>query len=127
MPTTDGLRHSARFLPEYAWSSRTNATRSFQWRASVFFCADEDRTVLTVTDAHRVSFMGWLAAEREAGRRAVSSTSIPQYLSAVRQMQRHALGVAVPDFPLVTDVARAYARWEDDKFPQLEVSCGAPA
>ena len=66
--------------------------------------------MLPVTEAHLVAFIGWLAAGGEAGCRALSSTSIPQHLSAVREMQLHALGVAVLDVLLVLAVPSPLSR-----------------
>lgn len=122
-----GLERSASLLREYAWSDRTVTTRNSQWKAWVCFCEEEGRTILPVTEAHFIAFIGWLTMEREGGRRSVSSASIPQYLNAVRQMQLATMGYEVPPYPLVNVVIRGYTRWEEEKFPQQEVRCGVPA
>lgn len=96
-----GLLRSSQLLSEFAWSGRTAATRNSQWRAWVDFCTADDRPLLPVTEAHFVSFVGWLTSEREAGRRQVSTASLPQYFSAVRQMQVVLTGIPVPQFPFL--------------------------
>lgn len=112
---------------DYAWSGRTLSTRSSQWRAWVEFCETETQNPLPISEAHLVGFIGWLALEREAGRRNVSSTSIPQYLSAARQMQIALTGLAPPQFPFVKHAHRAYKKWEEEDFPKLEVRMGITA
>lgn len=83
--------------------------------------------LLPVTEAHFVAFIGWLASERLAGCRGVGSSSIPQYLSAVRQMQVVVLGTPVPSYPFVWNVLRGYLQWEGLNYPQPDVRCGVPA
>lgn len=112
MPTSAGRLRSASLLRDYAWSSRTTETRGSEWKAWVDFFDEEDGTILPFTEAHLVAFIGWIAGKREDGERSVSCSSFPQYLRAVRQIQLHALGYVVPDFPLVTDVVPAYTSWE---------------
>lgn len=118
---------SARLLADYAWSDRTAQSRNSQLQAWVEFCTAEQLVFLPVTEAHFVAFIGWLAAERTAGRRRVSGNSIPQYLSAVRQMHLLVVGTPVPSFPFVWHVLRAYRRWEEDNFPLPAVRGGIPA
>ena len=118
---------TVRLLEQYAWSDRTDASRHSQWRAWLEFCASDDLPVLPVTDAHFLSFVGWLGVEREAGRRSVGSASIPQYLSAVRQMQLLLTGVPVTPYPMMVHVLRGYRRREELNFPQQTVRCGIRA
>jgi hypothetical protein len=40
--------------------------------------------MVPVNEGQLAAYVGWLAIEREAGRRSVSAASLPQYLSAVR-------------------------------------------
>lgn len=127
MRPSSGLARSATLLSDFAWSERTSSTRNSQWRAWVTFCEAEGRSLLPATEAHMISFIGWLAMERESGRRSVSSKSIPQYLSAVRQMQQVTLGVSVPNYPLLKAVIRGYTKWEEANFPLREVRCGISA
>lgn len=127
LPPSSGLARSASLLSDFAWSERTTSTRNSQWKTWVSFCDAEGRPILPVTEAHFVAFIGWLTLEREAGRRSVSSASIPQYLSAVRQMHQTTLGYAIPSFPLVAALIRGYSRWEEANFPKTEVRCGIPA
>lgn len=42
-------------------------------------------------------------------------------------MQLHELGYAVPEFPLVPAVIRAYRRWEEENHPLRKVRCGITA
>lgn len=72
-------------------------------------------------------FIGWIALERKANRRRIVSTSLPKYLSFVRQMQLLLTGRAVPEIPLVTHILRAFKTWEEDQFPQARVRCGIPS
>lgn len=122
-----GSAMSRRLLSEYAWSERTLTSRNSQWQTWLEFCSSDNWAVLPVTEAHFISFVGWIASEREAGRRRISAVSIPQYLSAVRQMQLVLHGTAVPAFPFVWHVLRAYKRWEEQNYPQTAVRCGVPA
>lgn len=62
---------------------------------------DEYRPVVPVTEAHLIAFVGRLATERTTENRSVQATSIPQYISAVRQMHLSLLGIPVPKFPFV--------------------------
>lgn len=54
---------------------------------------------LPVTEAHMIDFVGWLNLWGEKGTRNVSSTSIPQYFSAVRHIQMALNFEPVPIFP----------------------------
>lgn len=74
-----------------------------------------------------VSFIGTLQLAREVGSRQVSAASLPQYVSAIRQLQIAMTKVPVPDFPMVPHVMRGYARLEEANFPQDEVRCGISA
>lgn len=127
MQASPGMARAAELLRAYAWQDRTTRTRNSQWDCWVTFCEAEDRPLLPVTEAHMISYIGWLMQEREAGRRAVGHSSLPQYLSAVRQMQRTVTGDSMPDFPLVSHLLRAYGRWEEEKYPRRAVRCGIPA
>lgn len=60
-------------------------------------------------------------------RRSVSSSSLPQYFSAVRQMQLALMGHPVAQYPFLFHVVRAYRSWEEDEYPLPEVRCGVPA
>ena len=90
---TPGASQAAQLVAEYAWSERTKATRNQQWKTWLYFCDEDGRPPLTVTEAHFVSFLGWLMLERQRGGRQIGSTSVPQYMSAVRQMQLTLTGV----------------------------------
>lgn len=124
---TRGLLRSSQLLADFAWSTRTERSRNSQWKAWVEFCTAENRALLPATEAHFVAFIGWLASEREARRRQVGSSSLAQYFSAVRQMQVILTGVPVPTYPFVAHVTRAYARWEEENYPQKEVRVGVSA
>lgn len=125
-PST-AMAASEALVKEYAWSSRTLRSRGSQWKAWLAFCIEDDRTPLPVTEAHMVAFIGWLKLSRERGERCVSSRSIPQYLSAVRRMHLTLTGIAVPAFPYLDIVIRAYRKWEEGTFPQASVRCGLSA
>lgn len=118
---------AASLVRQYAWSTRTESTRNSQWLAWVEFCEQEGRPLLPATEAHFVAYVGWLMGERIAERRSVSSRSLPQYFSAVRTMHSTLLGTAVPDFPFLPMVVRAYTKWEEEAFPQPTVRLGVPA
>lgn len=125
--TTRSATMSATLLRDYAWSDRTSSTRNSPWETWVEFCKDDGREVLPVTEGHILSFIGWLALARQEKRRSISSRSVPQYLSAVRQMQLVLTGVPVPAFPLLPHVLRVLERWEEDKFPPLDIRSGLSA
>ena len=127
LPASPALVRSTELLTKYAWSSRTIRSRTSQWKTWVDFCTADARPVLPVTEAHLLAFIGWIATERESNRRKISSTSLPQYLSAVRQMHLMSVGTAVPEYPLVQQVLRGYDRWEEMYFPSSDVRCGISA
>jgi len=124
---TPGILRSMQLISDFAWSGRTAASRQSQWKAWVEFCTADERPVLPATEAHFIAFVGWLTSERESGRRSVSSTSLPQYFSAVRQMQITLIGIEVPQYPFLQHVIRAYERWEEQNYPATEVRCGISA
>ena len=124
---TAGTKRAALLLADYAWSPNTVRSRNAQWQAWVSFCTSENRMLLPATEAHFIAFIGWVASEREAGRRSVSAASLPQYLSAVRQMHLAVIGEAVPSFPMVWHVIRGFRKWEEANFPQRTVRAGVPA
>lgn len=57
----------------------------------------------------------------------MGSSSIPQYLSAARQVHYMYTGTQVPTYPLVEHVLRAYSKWEEANFPKEDVRCGVAA
>jgi hypothetical protein len=73
--------------------------------------------------------MGWLAPEREAGRRSVISGSLPQYLTAARTVARSLFGsdTATTTMPLLSALQHAYSKWEAEKYPSLTHRGGVPA
>ena len=71
--------------------------------------------------------MGGISHCGEAGRRTVSSASLPQYLSAIRQMYLVLCGAPVPSCPFVWHVLRGYKRWEEDNLLRRDVRCGLSA
>lgn len=115
---------SARLLRDYTWSDRTTTSRNSQWDIWVEFCTADKREVLPVTEGHFIAFIGWMANERRERRRKISSSSIPQYLSAVRQMKVMLTGLSVPEYPLLPHVLRGYEKWEAENFPTPSVRSG---
>ena len=124
---TPGLLRSSVLLADFTWNTRTGRSRNSQWKVWVEFCRQEKRALLPATEAHFVAFIGWLASEREAQPRQVSSSSLPQYFSAVRQMQVILTGTLVRLYPFVANVTRAFARWEGKTYPQRKVRIGVAA
>ena len=92
---------AAELVHDFAWSDRTTASQNSQWKCWVEFSTQEDRSVLPITEAKLVAYVGWLANESKAGRRAVRSTYLPQYISAVRQRQLTLMGTTVSKFTFV--------------------------
>lgn len=62
--------------------------------------------------------------EREAGRRSITSASMPQYLSAVRQMQMASLGYAVSSLPIISAAIRGYKKLEEENYHKSETRIG---
>lgn len=54
---TGGLICSVTLPRDYAGSTRTNNTRSSQWRTWVSCCKSEDRAVIPVTEADMVPYV----------------------------------------------------------------------
>jgi hypothetical protein len=88
-------------LQSYAWSGRTLGARTGQWSCWVEFCAADGHDAIPVIRAKLLGYIGWLTSERECGRRRVSSSSLPQYMSAVRSMYLMPVGNPVPLCPLL--------------------------
>jgi hypothetical protein len=114
-------------LQSYAWSGRTLGARTIQWSCWLEFCAADGHDAITVTEANLLGYISWLTSERECGRRHVSSSSLPQYMSDVRSMHLMLVGTPVPICPLLAHTLRAYERWEEEHFPALEVRLGVSA
>jgi hypothetical protein len=57
--------------------TRKVSSRSSQWAAYVEFCKQERRALVPVSESQLLSYVGWLAMERETGRRPASSKSFP--------------------------------------------------
>ena len=101
LPSGPGMHKAASLLRDFAWSDRTAASRNSQWKCWVEYCDAARLAPRPVSEAHLIGFIEWLAQEREANRRRVGSTSLPQYISAMRQMQQVLMGVPVPNYALV--------------------------
>jgi hypothetical protein len=86
--TTGGAARAWRLLEDFAWSTRIIGSRSTQWQAYPEFCEHDERAIVPVSEGQLVSYVGWLAIKREAGRRSVSAASLPQYISAVRDVAK---------------------------------------
>jgi hypothetical protein len=43
---------------------------------------------MPVKEGQLVAYVGWLAIQRDAGRKSVSAASLPQYISAVRVVEK---------------------------------------
>lgn len=125
--TTEGSCRSRELVKSYAWRQMTSTTRESKWILWLDFCDEERRVVLQVTEGHLVALIGWAVAEREAGRRQVSSSSIPQYIRAVQQMQLLTIGTPVQKFAFVSLVRRAYEKWEEETYPKATFRSGIAA
>lgn len=79
---------------------------------------------MPVLEALLIGFVDWLAQEREANRRRVGNTSLPQYIGAVQQMQQVTMGISVPNYALVPVLLRAYGKWEEANVSQAAVCNG---
>jgi hypothetical protein len=78
-----------------------------------------------------VACVGWLAIEREAGRRSVSAASLPQYISAVLVVAKSFFdgqeALTAGRIPILKALLRAYWQWEARSFPRLTHRSGLPA
>jgi hypothetical protein len=130
--TTGGADRARRLLDDFALDTRTVGSRSSQWAAYVEFCKQERRALVPVSESQLLAYVGWLAMEREAGRRSVSAKSLPQYLPAVRVVSRATFTPDMPpedrpmSMPILQALIRAYAQWEAQSFPQLTHCGGVP-
>lgn len=124
---SEAARHAAELVAQHAWSERTESSRQSQWKAWIEFCTEDDRQPIPVTEGSLVAFIGWLKMSRERGTRQVGAASIPQYVSAVRRMHELYTGRAVPAYPFLESVTRAYGKWEEAKYPKDLVRCGVDA
>ena len=106
-----GAERLGRLVQDSAWSTRTMEARSSQWRAYLEFCTDEGRSALPAAEGSLLAYVGWLAGEHDAGRRAVSPSSLPQYLSAIRLMHNMVTGRPLAPMPYLSVATRAYAAW----------------
>lgn len=121
---SEAARNAANLLSDYAWSEMNTASRSSQWRCWLEFCAASHLSPIPATEGHFLAFVGWLKAERDAGRRKVGYKSLPQYFPAVRQVHAMTEGVALQSFPLLDHVTRVYRKWEEANFPAEAVRYG---
>jgi hypothetical protein len=84
-----------------------------------------------VNEGQLVAYVGWLAIEREAGRRSVSAASLPQYISAVRVVAKSFFdgqeALTAGRMPILQALLRAYGQWEARSFPRLTHRGGVPA
>jgi hypothetical protein len=126
-----GAARAWRLLEVFAWSTRTIGSRSTQCKACLEFCECEGRAIAPVNEGQLVVYVGWLAMEREAGRRSVSAASIPQYLSAVGVVAKSVFdsqgGLTSGPMPILQALLRAYSQWEALSFPRLPHRGGVPA
>lgn len=120
-------QYTAKLVTQFPWSDGTESSRQSQWKAWIEFCSEDGRQPLPATEGHFVAFIGWLKLSRERGTRSVGSSSLPQYLSAVRRMHELYVGRPVENFPFVEVVVRAYGKWEEQGFPTESVRCGIDA
>jgi hypothetical protein len=65
--STPGARRERSLVDGYAWSSRTMQTRGSQWRCYVEFCECNGRSIMPVTEANLLDFIGWLSDEKTLG------------------------------------------------------------
>lgn len=98
-------------MQDSAWSTRTLEARSSQWRAYLEFCTDEGRCALPASEGSLLAYVGWLANEHDAGRRAVAPSSLAQYLSAIRLMHNMVTSRPLAQMPYLSVATRAYAAW----------------
>jgi hypothetical protein len=95
------------------------------------FCGHEGCAIVPVNDGQLVAYVGWLAVEREAGRRSVSAASLPQCISAVRVVAKSFFdgqeALSAGRMPILQALLRAYGQWEARSFPRLTLRGGVPA
>jgi site-specific recombinase XerC len=93
------------------------------------FCLAEARALAPVTEQQLVAYVGWLAQERDAGRRSVSAGSLPQYLTAARTVASSLFDgdTETTTMPLLGALQRAYSKLEAIKYPSLTHRGGVPA
>jgi hypothetical protein len=73
-----------------------------------------------------LAYIGWLADEKDAGRRSVAPTSLTHYLSAIRVMHQSITGQSLGDMPMVAVASRAYGHWYEEDAPRM-LRLGVPA
>lgn len=99
-------------VADYAWSVRKMLTQNLQRKVWLQFCNSDGRHPLSVSEAPFVVFFGWLMLKQQRDGHQITSVSIPQYLSAVRQMQLTLTGREVPSYPFIKHVIRANKNME---------------
>ena len=85
--STAGATRALELVTRFEWISRTVQSRKSQWETWVKSCTAEQRLILPVTEGNLISSIWLLSLARERETRRMGSSSIPQYLSAVCQMQ----------------------------------------
>jgi site-specific recombinase XerD len=129
--TTGGAAQARQLLEDFAWSTWTIGSRSTQWKAYLEFCGHEGRAIVPVNEVQLVAYVGWLAIEREAGRRSVSAASLSQYISAVRVVAKLFFdgkeALTAGRMPILQAFLRAYGQWEARSLPRLTHRNGVPA
>jgi hypothetical protein len=118
--TNRGAARARRLLEDFAWFTRTIGSRSTQWKACLEFCGNQGRAIVPVKEGQRVAYVGWLAIERETGRRSVSAASLPQNISAMSVVAKlffhgqEALNAG--RIPFLQELLSAYGQWEARSF-----------
>jgi hypothetical protein len=84
-----------------------------------------------VNEGQLVTYVGWLAIEREAGRRSVSAASLPRYISAVLVVAKSFSdcqeALTAGRMPILQAFLREYGKWVARLFPRLTHSDGVSA
>jgi hypothetical protein len=83
-------------LTEYGMRDRTADTKGSKWRCYVEYCGVAGLEPLPATESHLLSYIGWLAEQRDMKLRSVSHASLPGYLSTIRTTHLHVLGASLP-------------------------------
>lgn len=91
------------------------------------FCNDDDLALMPMSECNVLAYIGCLKEQKRAGTRLVTSTSLPQYLSAFHMMHKMYTGQPSSPFPFLYFAVRVYKKWKEEKFSTEVVRCGESA
>lgn len=119
---TGGAEEAARLLADHGWSEATWSNRTSQIVKWLTFCDEDGRCPLPVDEGDVVAYIGYLSLENR-----ISTSSLPQYISAVSRYHIHHHFPSPTLTPLVRALITAYTRQANLEAPPTTSRIGLSA